>query len=309
MTKLLEFKEIFISFYMKFERVIVPVGKFLLYFMMLFMINAFFGLKLTIVLLLAMLILAAINVYIPGNWVVLIFIGFVSSRFLTVSAEAAILMTVAMLAIYLLFIRAFPDMAYFSIITPLMFALKIGYVVPIFAGLFFGPIAIIPVCVGALVYKFSTYIPELLKLQSESLYDMPETLLIMYKFVLNTFTQDTSIILTIIIFAAVLLVTFIVSRLEYDYVWYIAIGAGTTVSMLGFIVGILILKSDISIIGVLFGSLLGGLICTIAQFMRFSLDYPRAERVQFEDDTYYYFVKAVPKVKVTRTEKAITKIK
>lgn len=309
MTRLLELKETLIHYYMKFERAIVPIGKFILYFMMLFMVNAFLGLQPTIVLIAIMVLIAVINIYLPGNWVVLLFIGFVSYRFMQISVEASILMTVSMFVIYLLFIRTFPSMAYFAIITPVLFVLKIGYVVPIFAGLFFGPIAIIPVCVGALVYKFSIYIPGLFKLQSESVYDMPETLLIMYKYMINTFIQDTSIILTIIIFAAVLLVTYIVSKLEYDYVWYIAIGAGTTVSMLGFIAGTLILKSDISIMNVLFGSVLGGLICTVAQFMRFSLDYPRAERVQFEDETYYYFVKAVPKVKITKTEKAITKIK
>lgn len=309
MTKLLEFKETFVNFYMKFEKGIVPIGKFILYFIMLFMTNAFLGLQPTLIVAFIMLLIAAINVYIPGNWVVLLFIAFISYRLYQVSIEATVLMASAMLVMYVLFIRIFPDMAYFAVITPLLFALKIGYVAPIFAGLFFGPIAIIPVCIGALVYKFSFYIPGLLNLQSESIYDMPETLLIMYKYVVNTFVQDTSIILTIIVFAAVLLITYMVSKLEYDYVWYIAIGVGATVSMLGFIAGTLILKSDISIIEVLFGSVLGGLICMVAQFMRFSLDYPRTERVQFEDETYYYFVKAVPKVKITKTEKSITKIK
>ena len=35
------------------------------------------------------------------------------------------------------------------------------------------------------------------------------------------------------------------------------------------------------------------------------LDYERTERVQFEDDDYYYFVKAVPKKMVTSTEKTV----
>ena len=29
------------------------------------------------------------------------------------------------------------------------------------------------------------------------------------------------------------------------------------------------------------------------------MDYTRTEKVQFEDDDYYYYVKAVPKIKVT----------
>ena len=34
----------------------------------------------------------------------------------------------------------------------------------------------------------------------------------------------------------------------------------------------------------------------------------RAEKVQFEDDEYYYYVKAVPKVTVTRPEKQVKQI-
>ena len=39
------------------------------------------------------------------------------------------------------------------------------------------------------------------------------------------------------------------------------------------------------------------------------MDYSRTERVQFEDDEYYYYVKAVPKNTVALTEKKVKKIK
>lgn len=34
----------------------------------------------------------------------------------------------------------------------------------------------------------------------------------------------------------------------------------------------------------------------LIEFLCFNLDYSRTEKVQFEDDEYYYYVKAVPKV-------------
>ena len=40
----------------------------------------------------------------------------------------------------------------------------------------------------------------------------------------------------------------------------------------------------------------------------FSVDYSRTERVQFEDDEYYYYVKAVPKVVVATPEKTVKHI-
>ena len=44
------------------------------------------------------------------------------------------------------------------------------------------------------------------------------------------------------------------------------------------------------------------LIAFILQFLFMNLDYARTERVQFEDDDYYYYVKAVPKKMVAVRE-------
>ena len=40
----------------------------------------------------------------------------------------------------------------------------------------------------------------------------------------------------------------------------------------------------------------------------FSVDYTRTEYLQFEDDEYYYYVKAVPKAVVTIPEKTVKRI-
>ena len=51
------------------------------------------------------------------------------------------------------------------------------------------------------------------------------------------------------------------------------------------------------------------LISLVLTFFFFNLDYTRIESVQFEDDDYYYYVKAVPKVTVSdslRTVKTIS---
>ena len=46
----------------------------------------------------------------------------------------------------------------------------------------------------------------------------------------------------------------------------------------------------------------------LLEFLFFNLDYNRTERVQFEDDEYYYYVKAVPKVNLSSSEKKVQKI-
>ena len=65
---------------------------------------------------------------------------------------------------------------------------------------------------------------------------------------------------------------------------------------------------DSSIGGVILGSLAAIAMAMVVQFFKFNLDYSRTEKVQFEDDEYYYYVKAVPKMTVATPEKKVKKI-
>ena len=55
----------------------------------------------------------------------------------------------------------------------------------------------------------------------------------------------------------------------------------------------------------MFGNLLAAVVGFVLEFLFMDLDYSRTEYVQFEDDEYFYYVKAVPKKMVTTSEKTI----
>jgi hypothetical protein len=61
-------------------------------------------------------------------------------------------------------------------------------------------------------------------------------------------------------------------------------------------------EAGMSAFFVIVSSLVSGLIAIIIQFMIFAVDYKRTDYAQFEDDEYYYYVKAVPKVRITKKE-------
>ena len=58
-------------------------------------------------------------------------------------------------------------------------------------------------------------------------------------------------------------------------------------------------------VSVLIGNVISLLIAFVIQFLFFNLDYSRTERLQFEDDEYYYYVKAVPKAVVSGANKQV----
>ena len=72
--------------------------------------------------------------------------------------------------------------------------------------------------------------------------------------------------------------------------------------------GALIMDADVSMVGIIAGSLVSAGIALVVEFIMFQMDYSRTETVQFEDDEYYYYVKAVPKVILSKPEKTVKKI-
>ena len=61
-------------------------------------------------------------------------------------------------------------------------------------------------------------------------------------------------------------------------------------------------------IGVIIGSVISFALAYLLQTLVFSVDYSRTENTQFEDDEYYYYVKAVPKINVTAPEMNVKRI-
>ena len=62
------------------------------------------------------------------------------------------------------------------------------------------------------------------------------------------------------------------------------------------------------LLGLVIGNLISVGIAFGLKFFFFHVDYKRTERVQFEDDDYYYYVKAVPKITMQVQDKQVKKI-
>lgn len=72
--------------------------------------------------------------------------------------------------------------------------------------------------------------------------------------------------------------------------------------------GSIALGVEISYGSLIFGNILAAIVGMILELFLFSVDYARSERLQFEDDEYYYYVTAVPKIKVAAVDKTVTRI-
>ena len=93
-----------------------------------------------------------------------------------------------------------------------------------------------------------------------------------------------------------------------DHSWKIASATGAAVCVIVGASGNISLGLHMSYTMMIFSGILGVVIGLFLEVIFFSVDYSRTENVQFEDDEYYYYVKAVPKVGVQMPEKQVKHI-
>lgn len=109
------------------------------------------------------------------------------------------------------------------------------------------------------------------------------------------------------IMVVTLVIVYIIRKMSIEHAWAVAIIFGILFEAVGMIAGDMVLGISGKTITILAGSIISCVIAFVIQFLFFNLDYSRTERLQFEDDEYYYYVKAVPKAIVAGTDKKVTR--
>lgn len=108
--------------------------------------------------------------------------------------------------------------------------------------------------------------------------------------------------------AAMFLVVSYVRSKDMDYAWLIAVLSGCLAEFTILLTGYLFTGNYSSVASLIVGNVIAFGVGSIVNFLFLNLDYSRTERVQFEDDEYYYYVTAVPKIHIAAPEKEIKKI-
>ena len=127
-------------------------------------------------------------------------------------------------------------------------------------------------------------------------------------YLIDNVVRNKEMLLMAVAFALTLLIVYVVRRMSIDYAWSIAIGTGAVVELVVLLIGSMIFSVSLKLLGVLAGGVVSAGLAFLLQLTVFSMDYSRTEYVQFEDDEYYYYVKAVPKLSIAVSEKRVKKI-
>lgn len=292
MKSLINGKKALLRFYSKFDTYFTAALKFGIAFFALYHICSTMGLMKPMAEITILLIIAAFCSFLSPNMLLMAVAVYLEGQLLGHSLEASIVGGVILLVFLLLYFSFIPGQAYVVIVTALAISLKIPLPVAVIAGLLMGSGAAAGISFGSIMYYGIAFLVRRPRIETV----MGEELFLNVMDMLQKMFLQQDLILTLVTLLAVFLVVNLLRRLPVKYSWSIAIAAGLFVYGALETMGVLLLQSELQMAGILVNLAVSGIVGLLVQFFAFGLDYKRVEYLQFEDDDYYYYVKAVAKL-------------
>ncbi|MCI9047050.1 MAG: ABC transporter permease [Hungatella sp.] len=305
MMALLEFREMLRSFYGKCDAVLIPVIKFVVSVTAFWLLNDSIGYMEKLKSPVVWLALSVVCSFLPYGVISFLAGVVLVAHISSVSLEMALVLSVILVMAAILYYGFQPGDSYLLLLTPILFHFRIPYVIPLLVGLSGGLAGVIPVSLGVFLYYTIQYVKQNAGVLTN---DAAVEITQKYVQIIKSMMNNNLMLVMIAAFAAGILVVYLIRTLSVDYAWHIAIVAGAMVQLMVVFVGDFMFDVSVPMLEFLFGVIAAMILAAVYNFFVFAVDYSRTEYVQFEDDDYYYYVKAVPKITVSAPDVKVQKI-
>ena len=200
------------------------------------------------------------------------------------SLEATAICAALLLLCILLYFRFVPKDTMVLLLMPIAYALNLHYAVPV---------------LGLVLTRFALLVEE--KIPTMGAAGTPLTgdrLITNFHSLIDGIMKDKELFVLILALALTALVVCFIRHLVMANAWIVAITVGSVIELVVLLAGDMKYDTNIDLGRVFVGIAVSFLLAQIFRFFVFNVDYLRIESTQFEDEDYYYYVKAVPKVMV-----------
>ena len=292
MKEILKFRQSVKEFCSKYDMIITPVVRFILYLIMYMTLNSMTGYSTAFGSTKVAVLMAVISAVTSDGIGLGLGALLLTGQLFSANVEIGVVFLLMFLVLYCAYIRFFPKTIWIVLFAPVFFLVKLQFLLPILAGMLVGPAAMFSVGIGCIIYYFmiaaGDYVDALASAGGAEIAAS-------YKFIFEALKGNKELVLTVVVFAVIVLIVAIIYKLSFDYSWYVAIAIGGVFEIILFLVGNVTTGADMSLTSVVIGSLVSVIVAAVVQFWKTVVDYSKVEKTQFEDDEYYYYVKAVPK--------------
>ncbi|MGN9055904.1 hypothetical protein ACTNA4_05455 [Bariatricus sp. HCP28S3_A7] len=303
MSELLVLRERIQKIYAGYSIYVDKAVQFILGLVSFYLINQNIGMMKSLTTPVVMIALAVICTFLPPVTVALVSAALILAHLFKLSMGVMAVSAMIFVMMFIFYCRFTPKRALVLLVTPIAFMLHVPYVVPVVCGLAMTPVTVVPIAFGTMIYYMILCVKN-----SAAAISATEGITGQISFFVRTVFQNKELWITVIAFTICIFTVYVVRRLSIDHAWKVAVAAGAVANILVIVIGDIVFDIHTS-----YGILIGGNVLAIAiglvlEFFLFSVDYSRTEHIQYEDDEYYYYVKAVPKMSVAAPEKTVKRI-
>ena len=302
MTALLDIKENLRRIYSRYSMYILPAIKFGVAMIAFIVMNSYIGYSSSVSSPMISILIAILCSVLPGNVLVVIYSIVMILNMYGISQEIAIVTLIIFILMYMVYFRFSSKYGYVMILMPFLMAIKMPFLMPLIIGIALQPAAVVSMAFGVLLFYMMKYgsgeVFLVVNGTSESGLDR------MSSFITDLFYNKEMMVL-IIAFAVAALVAYGIKRLSVDNsstIGIITAGVVEAIMILGSLYVLDVGEGTYKLWMIWVFTLVSIIIMLVLQVFILAVDYSGTEYTQFEDDDYYYYVKAVPKIKVTATD-------
>lgn len=303
MVRILELRERLRKLYSKTDRYLLAVGKFLV--ALIGQLEIFYLLapeQSGIGLLLVQIGLALVCAWFPAELLTVVYGGTILYTLYGLNAEAFLGAALLMMALILVLWTVHPGHTWLVALAFLMGLWRIPQPLILLAAMWYSPFALLPMAAGMVLCGYVHYVATNLYLYQESTFSLKLLLQI-----LEGGLGNMQVYVGILGAALTFLLVYLLRRKEFHHSRPISVFAGGMAYLLIQLMQQLVQEGRGLVLGTELWATIGSTIAVLL-FVIFGYagDYTRVEYAQFEDDDYYYYVKAVPKISIPEAD---TKVK
>ncbi|MBQ8814158.1 MAG: ABC transporter permease [Lachnospiraceae bacterium] len=305
MEKLLLVRERLSGIYGRYSMLIQPLTRFVVMFGALLVMGEFIGFGGLVGSPVVFAAVSLIGAWLPFGLRLMIVAVLVLCNLYSLSLEAMAAVAAVMIVMFCVNYIFRPERNVLLLLMPVCYFLGIPYAPVLLVGLTGSLLEVIPVAFSTILYYMVVYIGN-----NASLLSSASSLTMLEKVMqlVSGLVNNQEMWLMCIALCAMLVITWLVGRMRHDYSRYIGMGMGMATGIMVLLVGIFALDIRLSVVLMIVGFVLSAVIAFAVEFFMLPLSYLQTEYVQFEDDDYYYYVKAVPKMAISRPEVQVKKL-
>jgi len=291
--------------YAKRSKIIDKIVQFIIALATFYLINTNIGFMKIAATPMVIAALAVICTFLPMVMTIVMASVLILAHMYAVSLAALAVTALVFLIMYIFYFRLAPKMALIVLLMPIAFVLKIPYVVPVGYALIAPPTAVVAISCGTIVYFMMGYVKKAAASMQQT--DMAGLIDQISSYAKKVF-QNKEMWIVVVSFIICFLVVYTIRKQAVNHAWKIAVISGVVANVVVITAGSMALDVKVSYSSLAIGSVAAIVVGLVLELFFFAVDYSRSESLQFEDDEYYYYVKAIPKLSVSTPEKTVKRI-